>query len=534
MRQITLKSKMANKKLQVWLPLIFSVVMIAGMYLGYGLGGGRDFFKIDKKTSLQEALDVIKRNYVDEINTDSLETGAIQEMMGELDPHSVYFPPVELKAANEDLAGNFEGIGVEFNIFLDTVNIVYVIPDGPSDAAGLMIGDKILKVNDSSIISPAISTDRIKELIRGKGGSKVILQIIRNNQPKTVTVTRGTIPVPSVDAAFMIDKTIGYIKLTKFTRTSYAEFMRALEGLQKQGMQQLIYDLRGNGGGWMDEAINMADEFLDKDKLVVYTEGANNPKREYRCKRPGLFEEGKLVLLVDELSASASEVLAGAIQDWERGTIIGRRTFGKGLVQEQFELKDGSALRLTVARYYTPLGRSIQRPYDHGKKEYMDEIWQRYSNGEALYADSNKIANGKSYKTNSGKTLYGGGGIMPNIFVAFDTSSYPSAVNRMLLDGRFNNFIYKYYLQYRSQVDGFASATDYVQRFSSMNDMWNQFVRYVADSLDVSNISPKQKESLQLRMEAYLARFRWRNTGYYQVLNNEDPVVQKAIEVLKK
>jgi carboxyl-terminal processing protease len=526
---------MGNKKLQVWLPLIFSIVMIAGMFLGYGLSGDSNFFKVDRSTSVQQALDVVKRNYVDKINTDSLQYGAIQEMMGELDPHSVYFPPVELKAANDDLAGNFEGIGVEFNVFDDTVNIVYVIPGGPSDEAGLQIGDKILKVNDSSVTVKDLNTEKVKEWIRGSGGSTVALQILRNNQTKSITVTRGRIPVPSVDAAFMIDKTTGYIKLTKFTRTSYREFMQSIENLQKLGMQAMIFDLRGNGGGWMDEAINMADEFLDADKLVVYTEGANSPKKEYRCRRPGLFEKGKLILLVDELSASASEVVAGAIQDWERGTIIGRRTFGKGLVQEQFDLKDGSAIRLTVARYYTPLGRSIQRPYDKGRKEYMDEIWHRYSNGEALYADSNKVTNGKAFKTLSGKTVYGGGGIMPDIFVAVDTSSYPIAVSRMLVDGRFNNFVYRYYLQNKTKIDNFTSATDYVQRFSYIDDMWSRFVVYAAkDTVDLSTVSPKQKESLQKRLEAYLARFKWRNTGYYQVLNNDDPVVKKALEELQK
>jgi carboxyl-terminal processing protease len=534
LRQITLKSKMVNKKLQVWLPLIFAVVMIVGMFLGYGLGGGTDFFRRDKQTSLQEALEVIKRNYVDEINTDSLQTGAIQEMMNELDPHSVYFPPVELQAANEDLRGNFEGIGVEFNIFFDTVNIVYVIPGGPSEKAGLMIGDRILKVNDSAITANDLSTDKIKELIRGEGGSSVVLQVLRNNQTKTISVTRGTIPVLSVDAVYMIDKTTGYIKLNKFTKTSYVEFMRALEDLQKQGMQQLIYDLRSNGGGYMDEAINMADEFLDQDKLIVYTEGTNNPKREYRCKRPGLFEKGKLVLLVDELSASASEVLAGAVQDWGRGQIVGRRSFGKGLVQEQFDLKDGSALRLTVARYYTPLGRSIQRPYDHGKKEYMDEIWQRYSNGESLYADSNKVHVGKAYQTTGGDTVYGGGGIMPNVFVAIDTSTYPALVNRMLLDGRFNSFVYSWYLQHKQQMDSYTSSSDYLLRFNQLDDMWNSFVGFAAkDKIDLTTLTLAQKQSLQKRLEAYLARFRWRNTGFYQVLNSEDPVVLKALEVLK-
>jgi carboxyl-terminal processing protease len=522
---------MGNKKLQVWLPLLFSIVLIIGMFLGYGL----DFFKTEKKTSVQEALNFIRTKYVDPVNPDSLQTGAIQEMMSKLDPHSVYFPPVELKAANEELAGNFEGIGVEFNVFADTVNVVYVIPNGPSDKAGLQIGDKILKVNDSSLTGKGISIDKIKEFIRGEKGSKVILLIKRDDQQETVTVTRGTIPVPSVDAAYMLDKTTGYIKLNKFTGTSYEEFMQALEGLQKQGLQQLIYDLRGNGGGYMDEAIDMADEFLDGDKLVVYTEGIHSKKREFRCKRPGLLEKGKLILLVDELSASASEVLAGALQDWDRAVIIGRRTFGKGLVQEQYQLSDGSAIRLTVARYYTPLGRSIQRPYDQGKKMYMDEIWKRYSNGEALYADSNKISNGKQYKTNGGKIVYGGGGIMPDIFVPIDTSTYPAVVNRLLLDGSFNNFVYRYYLQHKKQLDAYTSATDYALRFNSANDIWNQFVNYMAkDSVDLQNISARQKEALQERLEAYLARFKWRNYGLYQVLNSDDPVVKRALEELKK
>ena len=371
---------MGNKKLQVWLPLIFSIVLIAGMFLGYQLsapqGGKSDFFSSNNRSTLQKALDLIRLKYVDSVNVDSLQGKALQEIMNDLDPHSVYLPPVDLKEANEDLAGNFDGIGVEFNLFSDTVNVVYVIQNGPSDKAGLQIGDKILKVNDSTLAGKRLSVDEIKDIIRGPGGSKAVLQVLRNNQQQTITVTRGTIPVPSVDAAYMIDKTTGYIKLNKFTESSYEEFMHAMEILKKQGLQSLILDLEDNGGGFMNEAVDIADEFLDGDKLVVYTEGVNNKKREYRCKRPGLFETGKLVVLVDEFSASASEVLAGALQDWCRATIIGRRTFGKGLVQEQYPLGDGSALRLTVARYYTPLGRSIQRSYEKGKKIYMDEVFR--------------------------------------------------------------------------------------------------------------------------------------------------------------
>lgn len=527
---------MTNKKLQVWLPLIFSIILMAGMFLGYQMSDSRGFFKIERPKSLQQALTIIQRNYVDRVNLDSLQGDAIQEMMTHLDPHSVYFPPVELQEANEELAGNFEGIGVEFNVFSDTVNVVYVLPDGPSDKL-LQIGDKIVKVDGYAIASKNLTSDSIKKYIRGKRGSKVELDILRNNQQKSVTVTRGTVPVSSIDAAYMIDQTTGYIKLNKFTTNSYKEFMQAMEELQKQGLKQLVFDLRGNGGGFMDEATNMADEFLNSDKLIVYTEGTNKPKREVRCRRPGLFEQesDKLIVLVDELSASASEVLAGALQDWCRAKIIGRRTFGKGLVQEQFELQDGSAIRLTVARYYTPLGRSIQRPYDKGKKVYMDEISERFQNGEVLYADSNKVSNGKQFKTNCGDIVYGGGGIMPNIFVPIDTAAYPRAINRLLIDGSFNSFVYGYYLKHKQQMESYKSADDYNKHFTNTDEMWNQFaVVALQDSVDINLVSPKHKASLQERLKAYLARFRWRSNGLYQVLNNDDAAVLKALEEMKK
>lgn len=529
---------MGSKKLQVWLPLLFSIVMIAGMFFGYRLntgGNSKGFFQGTKTTSLQEALDLIRMKYVDPVNLDSLEGGAIQQMMNQLDPHSVYYPPVKAKEATEELAGNFDGIGVEFNIFNDTVNVVYVMPGGPSEKAGLQIGDKILKADDSSLTVKDIPISRIKEYIRGQKGSVASLLVFRNGSTQIIKVTRGSIPVFSVDAAYMIDKTTGYIKLNRFTETSYEEFMEAMESLQKQGLQQLIFDIRGNNGGYMNEAIDMADEFLDGDKLVVYTEGANSKKREYRSKRPGLFEKGNLAILVDDLSASASEVLAGALQDWERAIIIGRRTFGKGLVQEQYELSDGSALRLTIARYYTPLGRSIQRPYDKGAKIYMEELFERESHGELLYADSNKIANGQKFETAGGKVVYGGGGIMPDVFVPIDTATYPVGINTLLLNGSFSNFVYLYYLRNKQLIDKYTSANDYMQRFDRLEEMWQQFVDYAtSQSVNLRSVSAKQKEGLQKRLEAYLARFRWRNNGYYNVLNADDPVVKKAMEELHK
>jgi carboxyl-terminal processing protease len=527
---------MGNKKLQVWLPLLFSVVLIAGMFLGFELkkpaGGKNDFFASNNRSTLQKALDLIKLKYVDSVNIDSLQGKAIQEMMNELDPHSVYLPPVDLKEANEDLAGNFDGIGVEFNVFSDTVNIVYVIPNGPSDKAGLQIGDKILKVNDSLLTGKSISTDEIKKYIRGSKGSKAILQILRGDKQQAFTVTRNSISVPSVDAAYMIDKTTGYIKLNKFTETSFEEFMQAMEALKKQGLQNLIFDLQGNGGGFMNEAVDIADELLDGNKMIVYTQGVNSKKIEYRCKRPGIFETGKLFVLVDEFSASATEVLAGALQDWCRATIIGRRTFGKGLVQEQYSLGDGSAIRLTVARYYTPLGRSIQRSYEKGKKIYMDEVLQRHANGELLYADSNKIVKGKKFITNCRDSVYGGDGIMPNVFVPIDTTIYQLKLNSLIAGSTLNSFVYNYYLQHRQQMQQYISASDYVQRFNA-GELWDGFIKYPGASMDIKSFTGKEKEIIMQRLKALLARYKWRSEGFYQVLNNDDPAIKKALELVK-
>lgn len=524
---------MGHKKLQVWLPLLFSLVLIFGMFLGYKLAGGKGLLKTSRQNTLDKVLELVRMKYVDKVNTDSLQSNAIQDIMAHLDPHSVYFPPVELKEANEDLAGNFDGIGVEFNIFRDTVHIMYVVPEGPSDKAGLKIGDRILAVNDSTLTRHGINSDQIKQFMRGERGSLARLDILRDGRQIKVDVARGSIPVSSIDASYMMNDSIGYIKLNKFTQNSYEEFMQALEGLKKQGLKRLIYDLRGNGGGFMNEAFDMADEFLKDERLVVYTEGANSPKEEYFCKRPGLFEDGKLVILLDELSASASEVLAGALQDWDRAIIVGRRSFGKGLVQLQYPLGDGSAIRLTTARYYTPLGRSIQRPYDKGKKVYMDELWERYNNGEVLYEDSNKVSNGKIYVTPGGDTLYGAGGIMPDVFVPIDTSSYPAAINRLFLQGAVNNFVYRYYLQHRGRIDQIESLSQFDKAFSGDNGMWNEFTTYLRnDSIPVVTVSESTRLSLQRRMAGYLARFRWRNTGYFKLYNQEDPMVLEALRVV--
>lgn len=519
--------------------MLFSIVLIAGMFIGYKFSRTQPntgFFKTSTSNSLQEALDIIRLKYVDSLKIDTLQANAIREMMSGLDPHSVYLPPVEVKEAHVGLSGNFQGIGVEFNLLRDTVNVTYVISGGPSDKAGVQIGDQIISVNGSPLTGKDITTTKIRNLIRGESGTKAKLDIIRTGKRITIEVIRGHVETPMIVAAYMINHSTGYIKFfDRFTNTSYKEFMIAMERLKEQGMKELIFDLRGNGGGYMDQAIEIVDEFLSGDKMVVYTEGTNSPKKEYRCIRPGIFETGKLAVLVDELSASASEIVAGALQDWDRATIIGRRTFGKGLVQEMFPLSDGSAIKLTVSRYYTPLGRSIQRSYDQGRKVYMDEVWNRFASGEAYFADSVKPQNGKQYKTPSGRILYGGGGITPDIFVGLDTSRYSREIHKLFFNGSFNDFVFHYYLDNRQILDPYKTPAEYLKDFEPSAVMWSRFVDWSKrDTVNLSGIPPAEKQRVEDRMEASLARFKWRDNGYYQVLNSKDPVVLKAIEVVSK
>ena len=491
-------------------------------------------FFMEKQKPVQEVLDLIHRKYVDKENIDSLGTLAIQVILSKLDPHTIYLPVKELKEVNEDLEGIFFGIGVEFNIINDTTNVVNVLQNGPSDKAGLLVGDQLLKVGDSVIAGNNITADKLKKLLRGEAGSKAEVTILRDKKQMKVTITRGAIPLYSLDAAYMITDTIGYIRLNKFSETTYKEFMQSMQKLQKSGLKSLILDLRDNGGGILTEATHIADEFLSGNKLITYTEGAHSPKKEYKCDKEGVFETGKLVVLANEGTASASEVLIGALQDWDRATVVGRRTFGKGLVQEQYELSDGSGLRLTVARYYTPLGRSIQKSYSNGNEDYNHDLIDRFKNGEMNSADSIKHTNEKKYTTQSRKTLYGGGGITPAVFVGYDTTAFDKELMKALLTGTLNRFVYLNYLRHENEFKKYSSPKDFAENYVIDEATLNNLKQYAEkDSIYFNLKNPVEKAHLSKQIKVLTASQIWRTEGFYETNNTYDDMVKKALELIK-
>ena len=528
---------MLQKKYQVWLPLLFSLTMITGMYMGYRMRDtlpGRSFFYAEKPSSIREITDLLHNRYVDSVNVKALTDTAIAAILSKLDPHSTFIPASELRQINEDISGNFVGIGVEYNLIADSLNVVNVLPGGPSEKAGLKTGDIILSAGDSIISGKKISAERIRNMLRGNEGTTVKLAILRNGKQQQTEVARGYIPVTSIDAAYMIDSTTGYLKLNKFTSQTYKEFMNALIPLNKKGMSKLILDLRGNGGGVLEQAIEIADEFLDADKLITFTEGLHSPKKEYRCRRLGQFEKGKLTVLADEGTASASEVLMGALQDWDRATIIGRRSFGKGLVQEQYDLSDRSAIRLTVARYYTPIGRSIQRSYKNGSKAYYQDIANRYTDGEVLSADSVKNDTSKVYRSQGGKKLYAKGGISPDYFIAADTSRLSLTTAKIYSRGTLNDFGYRYYKLHTAELMQYKTASQFIQSYNISESDWKYFESLaVQDSIPINIITPKEKTFTEGILKSSIARQLFRNAGFYEALNQKDKYVMKALEVMK-
>lgn len=430
---------------------------------------------------MNQLLRAINDLYVDTVNFDAIVENATVEMLKELDPHTVYIPAKEVQQANEPLQGAFDGIGVTFQIIKDTINVMEVIIGGPSDKVGLMAGDKIIKVDSLTSFGKEINNQWVMTHLRGKKGTKVELQVKRNRneEPLTFTIVRDKIPMNSINVYFMVDKSTGYIRLERFAATSKKEFSDALRELQSKGLKNLIFDLRGNGGGFLTTAFDIADEFIDKDKIIVYTDNFRGTGDKFLSTATGDFEKGKLIILVDEGSASASEIVSGAVQDWDRGLVMGRRTFGKGLVQKPLYLADQSQVRLTISRYYTPTGRCIQKPYDDGLDSYLEDLQYRSEHGELFTADSIRFPDSLKYKTPNGRIVYGGGGIMPDIFIPLDTTKYSSLYGEMFRKGIFSGFTLDYMNSNREMLKAqYPTIEDFKTNFKVTDELLTQVMDY--------------------------------------------------------
>lgn len=483
-------------------------------------------------------LRLVDSYYVDTANIDQLTEKAVIHLLGELDPHSVYISKEEVQRMNEPLEGNFEGIGISFNIFKDTLLVVTTIPGGPSEKVGLRAGDRITEVDGKNIAGKGLKNSDVFDMLRGKKGTSVEIKVHRRSTGEILDfkIIRDEIPIYSLDASFMINKNTGYIKLNKFAATTTEEFTEAMVELEEQNIQNLILDLRGNGGGYLKTAIEISDQFLKNEKLVVYTNGVNETQREYNATSRGVFEKGNLVVLINESSASASEIVSGAVQDWDRGVIVGRRSFGKGLVQKPFFLTDGSVVRLTTAHYYTPSGRCIQKPYQEGIDEYRRDYLERLSTGELFSRDSILLADSLKYKTLvNERIVYGGGGVMPDIFVPMDTSSHYRYYNRL----RRNNIVYNYVLDYvdknrETLQKEYPEFSKFNEKFELTSEMVNEIVaqgeqegiKKNAESLNFTI------DKLENEVKALVARDIFSRNEFFKVLSQDDEEVSMALEIL--
>jgi len=503
--------------------------------------GFSQFDPSERSTSqkFDEVMDNILRFYVDQVNGKDLTEEAIIAMLEKLDPHSTYIPAEELNEAQTTINGSFVGIGIRFQIMKDTLHVVATIPGGPSEKLGILPGDQIVAVDAANIAGIGLKNQDVRSKLMGELGTKVKITIRRKgNKILEYTVTRDKIPVYSVDASYMIDQETGYIKLNSFSRTTMEEVLKALNQLKAQGMKNLIFDLQGNGGGLLDAAHKLADEFLSGDKLVVYSEGRSQPRSNLRAGKKGLFETGKLILLTDEYSASASEILSGSIQDWDRGLIVGRRTYGKGLVQRPMPLSDGSEIRLTIARYYTPTGRFIQKPYED-TETYRKDITQRFLNGEFIHADSIKMPDSLKFETlKTHRTVYGGGGIMPDFFVPLDTTENSKYFGELVQGGFINNFSFNYVNNSRAEIKAKYPTFDaYKANFTCdqvFMDAFFAFVQKEDSSLIFNEKEYKVSEHLiKLRLKSTIASDMWGTNEMFQVYNESNEILQRAVEILK-
>jgi carboxyl-terminal processing protease len=518
-------------------PSFYSSLFIASLFLFISFGRAKA--QISPTAEKFDALmSMINYAYVDSIDEKKISDDAIRNLLKELDPHSIYIPAEELKEVNEPLVGNFDGIGVQFSILEDTIMITQTISGGPSEKLGLRAGDRIVKIDGSSVANIGIKNNDVLKKLRGTKGTKVKVEVYRRgiNELIPFTITRDKIPLYSVDAAYMVTPTIGYIKISRFADSTVEEFKQALEKLKAQHVESLIMDLTDNGGGYLNRAIELADEYLSNGKEVVYTVGRNNPRQDNYSTSVGGFEKGKVVVLVNESSASASEIVSGALQDWDRALIVGRRTFAKGLVQKPFPLPDGSAVRLTIARYYTPSGRCIQKHYEPGDENYDMDISNRYQHGELYSADSIKFIDSLKCKTMGGRVVYGGGGIMPDVFVPLDTSMSSKYYDELRRNGTINDFTLNYVDEHRAELlSKYKDVYQFKDNFKISSSFLEDFVAY-AEKKNIKRDNAGLKTSERLittQMKALIARDLWDTNAYYVVINDINVFLVKALQCLQ-
>jgi carboxyl-terminal processing protease len=526
-----------NSSYHIKLPILLTIAVIVGILIGSEFAEP----KTDKKylssiLKFRELLEYIENDYVDSVDTETLIEESIENMLDKLDPHTIYIPPKDRERTASQLRATYDGIGVEFNLLRDTLYVVSPLPGGPSEQAGIVSGDKIVSVDGENIAGIGMNNTKVFDMLRGPRGSKVEVGVVRRNESELLAfeLKRGAIPQYSIDASYMIDGEMGYIKVNRFAETTYDEFKRALTELKSQGMTKLILDLQNNTGGYMSAAIGMSNEFLPAGETIVSQKGQSDKyDSKARATNDGIFKEGALVVLVNEGSASASEIVAGALQDNDRALIVGRRSFGKGLVQLPFNLRDGSELRMTIARYYTPSGRSIQKPYDDGEKDYNSDYYNRYTSGELFVKDSVQFDEELSYKTTNGRTVYGGGGIMPDYFVALDTADISAYVNRLSA----SNTIREYTLDYRDNHPELKemSFEDYQANFEVKSEMLKELVllgnknnvRYSKRQFD------KSRNLISYLVKARIARDLYDDDAFYKIYNETNEIYKQAIALFR-
>ncbi|HDR68545.1 MAG TPA: PDZ domain-containing protein [Bacteroidaceae bacterium] len=553
--------KINKNKIYIYLPVLLSIFLVGGIVLGNwfcslrvksivssefnkqhfsikpGLNVGSGFSLNPKTDKITTALQYILNEYVDTVSIERMNESVMPALLDNLDPHSIYIPAKDFQKYNEPLTGIFSGIGVTFNMVEDTVAIINTIPNGPSEIVGILPGDRIIAIEDSVVAGVNMDSNDIVKMLKGPKGTAVRVKIARYGirEPLEFNITRDDIPIYSIDIASKITDEIGYIKITQFAQTTFKEFMEAIEKLKAQGVKKLIIDLRDNGGGIMEPAIKIADQFLEEGQLIVYTEGKTRPRNNEFATSRGILKHDQVVVLINEGTASASEILAGALQDNDRGIIIGRRSFGKGLIQEQMQFRDGSALRLTVARYYTPTGRSIQKPYNNGREEYYHDLAIRMMRGEFETTDSIHFADSLKYVTPGGKIVYGGGGIMPDIFVPFDTTGITPYYTRIRAMGLIHRFAFKYTDKHRSQLEKFTTAGE-ISNFLDKKNLIADFVSFAS----LNGVNPVYSEIAESRVfietmiKAFIARNIIDSEGYYPIMRALDNTLEIAIDTLSK